>query len=142
MASATFVFLEVDVSGFAALMVGVVVLVTSGIEEDVKPKYPETKRKEVIDEYHGTKVPDPYRWLEDDVRTNKDVAAWVEAQNKVTDAYLASIPERAAIRQRITDLWNYEKFSAPFKEGERYFYSRNSGLQNQSVLYVAAAAES
>jgi prolyl oligopeptidase len=124
----------------AAAVVGLAAAVAA-VAQEPKVTYPETKKVDQFDDYHGTKVPDPYRWLEDDVRTNKDVAAWVEAQNKVTDAYLASIPERAAIRQRITDLWNYEKFSAPFKEGGKYFYSRNSGLQNQSVLYVTDAAD-
>ena len=81
-------------------------------------KYPETKKVEQIDDYHGTKVPDPYRWLEDDVRKSEDVADWVEAQNEITNAYLESIPEREAIKKRITDLWNYEKYSAP-GEGRR-----------------------
>jgi prolyl oligopeptidase len=98
--------------------------------------YPQTRRVEHIDDLHGVKVPDPYRWLEDDVRKSGDVAAWVEAENKVTSAYLDAIPERAAIRKRLTELWNYEKFSAPFKAGGRYFYTRNDGLQNQSVLYT------
>jgi prolyl oligopeptidase len=125
----------------AAAVVGLAAGVAA-VAQEPKVTYPETKKVDHIDDYHGAKVPDPYRWLEDDVRVNKDVAAWVEAQNKVTDAYLASIPEREAIRKRITDLWNYEKISAPFKEGGRYFYSRNSGLQNQSVLYVTEAPES
>lgn len=104
--------------------------------EETALKYPPTKRIDHVDDYHGTKVADPYRWLEDDVRKSKEVADWVEAENKVTDAYLKAIPERDTLRKRLTDLWNYEKFSAPFKAGTRYFYSRNDGLQNQSVLYV------
>lgn len=99
-------------------------------------RYPETRKVEVVEDYHGVSVADPYRWLEDDVRQSKDVAAWVEAQNKVTFAYLESIPQREAIRRRLTDLWNYEKMSAPVKVGGRYFFTRNDGLQNQSVLYV------
>ena len=97
--------------------------------------YPVSKKIDHVDELHGVKVPDPYRWLEDDVRTSKDVAAWVEAENKVTFAYLEGIPQRDAIKTRLTELWNYEKFSAPFKIGGRYFYFKNNGLQNQSVLY-------
>ncbi|MBA4066879.1 MAG: S9 family peptidase [Isosphaera sp.] len=99
-------------------------------------KYPDTKRGDQADDYHGTRVADPYRWLEDDVRKSKDVADWVEAENKVTNAFLETIPQRAAIKQRITDLWNYEKYSAPFKVGGRYFFFKNDGLQNQSVLYT------
>src|ERR1700733_10270692 len=72
-------------------------------------KYPETKRGNQVDDYHGTKVADPYRWLETDVRTSKEVADWVAAENEVTFAYLKSIPAREAIKKRITDLWNYEK---------------------------------
>ncbi|MBI1310018.1 prolyl oligopeptidase family serine peptidase [bacterium] len=99
-------------------------------------KYPTTKKVDQVDNYHGTKVADPYRWLEDDVRESKDVAAWVEAENKVTFGYLEQIPERDYINKRITELWNFEKFDAPFKAGGRYFYYHNSGLQNQYVLYV------
>jgi prolyl oligopeptidase len=102
-------------------------------------KYPVTRRVDQVDDYHGTKVPDPYRWLEDDVREFKKVADWVEAQNKVTFAYLEKIPERSAIRKRMTELWNYGRFSPPSKRGGRYFWSRNDGLQNQAVLYVSDA---
>ena len=97
--------------------------------------YPKTKKVEQTDDYHGVKVADPYRWLEDD--NSAETKAWVEAQNKVTFDYLNQIPERAKIKARLTELWNYEKYSAPFKEGTKYFYSKNDGLQNQSVLYVA-----
>lgn len=100
-----------------------------------KMTYPTSKKIDHVDELHGVKVPDPYRWLEDDVRESKDVAAWVEAENKVTMSYLEAIPQREAIRKRLTELWNYEKYSAPFKAGSRYFYFKNDGLQNQSVLY-------
>lgn len=98
--------------------------------------YPETKIVDQVDNFHGTDVADPYRWLEDDVRESKDVADWVAAQNKVTFAYLKSIPGRDAVEKRITELWNYEKISAPSKEGGRYYFFRNDGLQNQSVLYM------
>ena len=109
--------------------------------QEVKLKYPDTKKVDQSDDYHGTKVADPFRWLEDDVRTSKDVAGWVEAENKVTNAFLDGIPERAAIKTRITDLWNYEKFSAPFKAGGKYFFFKNDGLQNQNVLYVQDALD-
>lgn len=97
--------------------------------------YPNSRKIDHADDLHGVKVPDPYRWLEDDVRESKDVAAWVEAENKVTFAYLEAIPQREAIRKRLTELWNYEKFGAPSKAGRRYFFLKNDGLQNQSVLY-------
>ncbi len=106
------------------------------VAQEPRVKYPETKKVEQVDDYHGTKVPDPYRWLEDDVRVSKEVAEWVEAQNKITNAYLEAIPERNFIKKRITDLFNFEKYSAPSKEGGKYFFSKNDGLQNQSVLYV------
>jgi len=99
-------------------------------------KYPDTRREDRTETIHGTKVADPYRWLEDDVRKAPEVKAWVEAQNRVTNAFLESIPERRAIESRITDLWNYEKYSTPAKVGGRYFYRKNDGLQNQSVLYT------
>jgi len=104
--------------------------------------YSETRRVDHVDEYHGTKVADPYRWLEDDVRESKEVAAWVEAKNKETFAYLEQIPERVYIRKRMTELWNFEKFNAPFKAGGRYYYYHNSGLQNQYVLYVQDSLDS
>jgi prolyl oligopeptidase len=102
-----------------------------------KFEYPQTKKVEQTDDYHGTKIADPYRWLEDD--NSAETKAWVEAQNKVTFAYLNQIPEREQIKKRLTELWNYEKYSAPFKRGTKYFYYKNDGLQNQSVLYVAGS---
>ena len=97
--------------------------------------YSPTKKIDHVDELHGVQVPDPYRWLEDDVRVSTDVADWVAAKNKETFAYLGSIPQREAIKSRLTELWNYEKYGAPFKAGRRYCYFKNDGLQNQSVLY-------
>src|SRR5579862_5947211 len=85
-------------------------------------KYPEAKKVDQVDDFHGVAVADPYRWLEDDVRQSKDVANWVEAENKVTLAYLEAIPQREAIKKRLTELWNYEKITAPIKSGGRYFY--------------------
>jgi len=108
---------------------------------DDKLEYPKTKQVDHQDDYHGTRVADPYRWLEDDVRTSDDVEAWVTAQNKVTFGYLEQIPQREPIRQRLTELWDYEKYGAPFKIGGRYFYMHNTGLQNQSVLFTLPALE-
>ena len=88
--------------------------------QDVKITYPATRTVEQIDDFHGTKVADPYRWLEDDVRVSKESAAWVEAQNAVTFDYLKSIPQRETIRQRMTELWNYEKVGAPFQIGRAH----------------------
>lgn len=96
--------------------------------------YPHTRTVDQIDDYHGTKVADPYRWLEDP--DTDDARRWIEAQNKLTFAYLAEIPARDRIKKRLTALWDYEKFGIPFKEGGRFFYSKNDGLQNQSVLYT------
>jgi prolyl oligopeptidase len=96
--------------------------------------YPVAKKVDQADDYHGTKVADPYRWLED--ANSAETKAWVDAENKVTQSWLAQIPQREAIRQRLTQLWNYERYSVPYKEGGRYFFSRNDGLQNQSPLYT------
>lgn len=97
-------------------------------------EYPASPRGEVVDDYHGTKVADPYRWLED--LDSDDTKAWVAAQNKVTFDYLDTIPARDAIRDRLTALWDYERWGLPSKHGKRYVVSRNDGLQNQSVLYT------
>lgn len=97
--------------------------------------YPSTPRVDHVDTYHGTQVADPYRWLEDpeSIQTRR----WIEAQNALAQPYLESIPAREQIKQRMTQLWNYERYDIPVKRGNRYFYLRNDGLQNQSVLYVA-----
>lgn len=101
-----------------------------------KMEYPITKKGDAKDVYFGTEVKDPYRWLEDD--RSVETSVWVENQNKITDAYLEKIPFREKIRKRLNTVWNYEKVSVPFKKGERYFFYKNNGLQNQSVLYVQA----
>ena len=98
--------------------------------------YPATKRVELVENQFGVQVADPYRWLETDVRNDPEVRSWVTAQNEVTDAFLATLPARDAFKQRITQLYDYERFGIPEKDGGRYFYTRNDGLQNQSVLYV------
>ncbi len=104
---------------------------------DEKPiAYPPTRRVEHFDVYHGVKIADPYRWLEADIRTSPEVAAWVAAENKLTAAYLDAIPQRDAIRRRLTEIWNFAQYSSPMKEGGRYYYLKNDGLQNQAVLYV------
>jgi prolyl oligopeptidase len=103
-------------------------------------KYPTTAKVNQVDDYHGVKVADPYRWLEDD--NAPATKAWVEEQNKVTFAYLEKIPARAAIKERLTKLWNYERYGIPSKHGGRYFISKNDGLQNQSVLYTMATLDS
>jgi prolyl oligopeptidase len=103
---------------------------------DSKYQYPKTKKGEQKDVYHGTEVADPYRWLETDARESKDVKDWVEAQNKVTFGYLESLPYRTAIKDRLAKVYNYERQTLPFKAGGRYYFQKNNGLQNQSVLYV------
>lgn len=100
------------------------------------PTYPETRRDGTVEQQFGEAVADPYRWLEADVRQSPEVADWVARQGKVTQDYLASLPGRDVLANRISALLNYERFSIPKKGGGRYFYMRNSGLQNQSVLYV------
>ncbi len=101
-------------------------------------KYPQTKKTDKVDSYFETKISDPYRWLEDDRST--ETADWVKAQNQVTFGYLSAIPFRNTIKERMEKLWNYEKVSAPFKEGKYTYYYKNNGLQNQSVLYRKDAA--
>lgn len=98
-----------------------------------KIAYPKTKKTETTDTYFGASVPDPYRWLEDD--RSAETAAWVKAENEVTFGYLSQIPFRDKIRQKMEKLWNYERISAPFHEGDYIYYYKNDGLQNQSVLY-------
>jgi prolyl oligopeptidase len=98
--------------------------------------YPDTKRQDLTETQFGTAVADPYRWLEDDVRVNPEVRQWVTAQNAATNAYLANLPERAAFKARLTELYNFERYGTPEKAGGRYFYSLNNGLQNQSILFV------
>src|ERR1700733_3598331 len=97
--------------------------------------YPQARRSDQVDDYHGTKVADPYRWLED--TDSAETHAWVESENKLTFAYLDQIPYRQAIRDRLTKLWNYERFTTPSQYGGRYFFLHNTGLQQQNVLFVA-----
>ncbi|MFV0477129.1 MAG: prolyl oligopeptidase family serine peptidase [Parahaliea sp.] len=97
--------------------------------------YPQTRKIEHTDNYHGTAVADPYRWLEEDVRESKGVADWVAVQNTLTFDYLSGLPAREAIKSRLTTLWDYERYSAPERHGDHYFYHYNNGLQNQAVIY-------
>lgn len=103
--------------------------------------YPDTVKVDHIDTYHGVEVVDAYRWLEDDVRENTDVSDWVGEQNDITFAYLSSIPEREIIEKRLTQLWDYEKYGLPTKEGGRYFYEYNNGLQNQEQIYIQSSLD-
>ena len=116
------------------------VLLFGCVTMKIKIHYPKTATTNQVDVYHGITVKDPYRWLEDD--NSAATKAWVEAQNRVAFDYLATIPERAAIKARLTELWNFERYGVPFKEGGRYFYYKNDGLQNQSVLYTLPSLES
>ncbi|NEQ30771.1 MAG: S9 family peptidase [Leptolyngbya sp. SIO4C5] len=101
--------------------------------------YPPTRQADQVDVYHGVEVADPYRWLEDP--NTEAVRQWIEAQNQVTFGYLKQLPQRDRIQQRLTELWNYERYSVPFKRGDRYFFYKNDGLQNQSVLYTLPSLE-
>lgn len=101
--------------------------------------YPPSPRQDQVDIYHGMEVANPYRWLEDSV--SEATRQWIRAQNQVTFAYLEQLPHRQAIQQRLTQLWNYERYGIPFRQGGRYFYFKNDGLQNQSVLYTLASLE-
>jgi prolyl oligopeptidase len=96
--------------------------------------YPPSPKVDQVDDYHGVEVADPYRWLEDP--DSDESRQWIEAQNQVTFTYLNDIPVRESLKQRLTQLWNYEKYGIPFKRENRYFYFKNDGLQNQSVLYT------
>lgn len=98
--------------------------------------YPLTRRMDLVEPQFGVAVADPYRWLENDVRNDPEVRAWVTAENEVTDAFLETLPLRNRFKARMTELYDYERFGVPEKKGGRYFYTRNDGLQNQSVLYV------
>ena len=117
-----------------ALLLLALVAPRSAPAQSAAPAPPATRASDQVDDYHGRKVADPYRWLED--TDAPETAAWVNAQNAATFAYLAAIPEREAIRKRLTQLWNYERYSTPFRRADRYFYFRNDGLQSQSVLYT------
>ena len=112
---------------------------SSGQNESGKWNYPEARQGDVVEDYHGTKVPDPYRWMEDP--DADETMAWVEAQNKITREYIDRSPVRQELEARLTELWNYPKYGPPRKKGDRYFFSKNDGLQNQAVLYMVQELE-
>jgi prolyl oligopeptidase len=120
----------------SSTLLGVLVLSCNSVETHKKTitlKYPETKKVDTVTDYFGTKVKDPYRWLEDDL--SEETGDWVVNQNKVSFDYLANIPYRNKLKQRLENLWNYEKIGAPFKEGDYNYSYKNDGLQNQYVIY-------
>lgn len=102
--------------------------------------YPLTRQSDQVDDYFGTLVPDPYRWLED--TDSAETRAWIDAQNRLTESFLADVPARADIKRRLTELWNYERYGPPSREGHYYVFARNDGLQNQSVIYKTGALDS
>ncbi len=121
------------INKLAAMSVMMTIAGTALAQQQIPVTYPDTRKVDTVDDYHGKKIADPYRWLEDD--NSADTKAWVEAQNKVTQGYLAAIPFRAKIKSRLEALWNYPRYGAPFREGEFYYFYKNDGLQNQAVLY-------
>ena len=110
------------------------IVTAHGDKNESKITYPESRKGDQVDDYFGTKVPDPYRWLEDE--TSAETKAWVQAQNTVTFAYLDKIAYRENLKARLTELYNYPRVSAPFHRGDTYFFAKNDGLQNQSVYYI------
>ncbi len=122
--------------GIIVVATSLLLLALAACRQDTPPKisYPETKKGGVVDDYFGTKIADPYRWMES--LDSAEVAQWVAAQNKVTFEYLDKLPLREHFKRRITELWNYPKVSGPVREGARYFYVKNSGLERQSPLYM------
>ena len=115
---------------FIPLVISMVLLSNHSSSQIV---YPVTAKDKVVDTYFGVEVKEPYRWLEND--TSAATSAWVKAQNKVTSNYLSQIPFRNELKKRLTALMNYPKYSCPFKKNGQYFFFKNNGLQNQSVLY-------
>lgn len=116
-----------------------VLLLLPALAEAGPLHYPETRKVDQQDTFHGVTVADPYRWLEGDVRETEEVRAWVEAQNRVTSSYLSALPQREAIRKRLAELWRFDEMDAPIAEGGRYFTYRNDGVRNQDVLYVQSS---
>jgi prolyl oligopeptidase len=116
------------------MSISLLALLAFSCQRQVKLQYPETATVEVVDNYFGVEVADPFRWLEDD--NSPETKAWVEAQNQVTFGYLERIPFRQKINDRLTQIWDYERYSTPFWKGDYYFFYKNDGMQNQSVLYV------
>ena len=126
---------------FTGLAVASLLITQVALFGQEKLEYPESKQVNQVDNFFGTPVADPYRWLEDDVRNSESVREWVDSQNALTFSVIKQLPYRNEIKARLTKLWDYEKFGTPFKRGERYFYFKNNGLQNQSVLYKLKSLE-
>lgn len=126
----------------AALITLVFILfLFSGCSTEQILTYPETRKIPHVDEYHGVQVEDPYQWLEEDIRQSDRVRQWVKAQNDLTFGYLHALPQRESIKARLTELWDYEKINTPWKVGDRYYVSRNDGIQNHYVVYVKSSLE-
>ena len=106
-------------------------------QHNTKIVYPKANKTDSVDVYFGHEVSDPYRWMEDD--NSEETAKWVEAENKITNKYLADIPFRGQLKERLTHIWNYPKYGVPFNKGDNYFFFKNNGIQNQSVLYIQAS---
>jgi prolyl oligopeptidase len=119
----------------ARFCIAILVITNYTFAFESKISYPQARIDNVVDDYFGTKVPDPYRWLENP--DSPESRAWIEAENKITFGFLEKIPAREQIKNRMTKLWNYERYGIPIRENGHYFYKKNSGLQNQSVLYYA-----
>src|SRR5262245_35208296 len=121
----------------------VLVCLLTACETSTAPRttvtYPAARKGDVVDDYHGTKVPDPYRWME--ALDSKEVADWVASENRVTDPYLKSLPLRDHFNTRLTELWNYPRVGIPIVEGGRLFYARNTGLQKQSLVYMRPSVD-
>src|ERR1700736_4243816 len=117
-----------------ALFVSAPVAILFAADSPTKFQYPAAPATDQIDDYSGTKVADPYRPLENP--DSPESRKWIEAEDKVTFDFLSTIPEREGIKKRLTEVWDYERFGVPFKEDGRYFFSKNSGLQNQNVIYT------
>ena len=124
---------------FPILIAALATVLSFCAKETQSVKYPVTKKVEQVDDYFGTKVADPYRWLEDD--NAEEVKQWVRAENEVTFGYLSGIPFREKIRRRLTDIYNYPRYSSPMRAGEYYFFYKNDGLQNQPVIYIQKGLE-
>ncbi|MEN0021319.1 MAG: S9 family peptidase, partial [Planctomycetota bacterium] len=120
----------------AAALSALIASVSLGLAADGPFEYPDAPRVNVVDTYHGIEVADPYRWLENRA-DDPEVDRWITAQNEITEPYLASLPGRNAIAKELTARLNYERFGTPSERNGRYFFSRNDGLQDQSVFYVS-----
>ena len=115
------------VSILTMCLIGPTAVVTAEGTNSTKLTYPETRRVDQTDEYFGVQVPDPYRWLEADIHESREVAEWAKKQNDITRNFLDTIPQRPAIEKRLTELWNYERYSPPIQKGGKYFFLKNDG---------------